>query len=1369
MPIIRKQRRFGKIFLSGTGTATKLPITSNTAPSWLLAPDVRAIQGIATQIVIVSANVIDPNAGQTVTITYIGASLSGTGWSFVPGPVGTARYVYDGVGTASTVYGLRLRATDNGSPNLYSDSPIHTGTISSATAQTTDYLTLFDGVGGATQIWWNALIEVPWDNLNGDYLDSAQTPNPSSGSPYATFTVSQADVATTANSTQNPLLINLVERWRSNGNTGMYLKTGGSTSLWMRGTAYPPSMTVTISGTPYTLACTASCSLIAENDTFGPQSSDGRTYLQSPICLQFDLSSLPALGSVQSASLTVYGQGFLGSTFSVYELNPPNIWTAASESPRAQELNGISETDVATNGNVIFYDLFPSDWTAQANNTADKWFIEPESIANLSYQIATHATSGINELKFDYTNQTSGSTPAYDRSRGGFIMGHNLYNKAVALGQNPDNAVRENAYSRAAVTFYDTRIYSQGEKIGLAMEGRMGGLDGNGGNNSHGIFIPRYVAVKNTTAANATTITLKNFPKSWTRMNRVTNFIISEVLYTTINPPTETDANGEITVSFSPPLAAQANADAVVSCTAASWFDGTPTRYYTQGGVQGAYSGWSARVNSQQLYINPIVTSGDQTVGASTIKIRCSYRNSAPIVYPGDTLRLGGSQTSGGTTYTVTGASPIGTDANGEIVVPVTPAVVQNFGDNITFYSAHAINKRLYELDQNPYKHLIGFMINFYNPQADQSGNGWFTTPTTTRQRLLGPQSVNPTPLSFEVGSRASGWPRIPIGQQVSITLRCVMNTLQNDPDMFGNCTPNADGIMELWVDGVKVMSCSELIYRRHPGIKIESPLWLDWYVGGDSQPTIVQQTRRGHGGAIAATSYIAPVSSRPAWRNAIQPWTINNITDEGHTLASVYEANPTWKTYDARTITADFVVDKLNSWSAGIFAPDAGNRGKLLWGQDGHSKTGGSPIFSFDIDSRQWEGVISPWPPFPKSTGPGYVPPAGTDLYYDPGNTAGYPIWNGDPQSATEGQSAHATSYGGWSYPVIHSTLGVTGNIIGNYAEYYPNVPSGIRYGATCILPQSFGGEAGGTWMFANMPHSHIFPGNGPTHGHFFGLTTKTWLPRTNNSAASVGMVSGGAAAAAAFSEKYGKMVTIQGGSDAGYIIDPSTKLFERYYAPPYLGQYVLANSVAESAIITNDHVGHLLITVAYSGLNGNRLLLLVHDLDEMMAHPLKYSSPYAIGAADWTETTNARGLKLLSQPVTLGYPGALNSQGDTAFSITYSRARKTIYVWQTPEAVAPQTWDSIYNVNPFTGTPKQPPSYTLHTIVIPDNWQSGTWTVTQRSLSLGNGYKPTTSISRQRTQIFSFMQRFAYDESLDGCWLWNNQEGPVQFIPVG
>lgn len=125
MAIIRKQRRVGKIGLSGTGTATKLPIFTNTAPVWLLTPDVHATQGTPSQIVIVSSNVIDSDVGQTITITYIGSDLTGTGWRFVAGPVGTARYEYDGIGAISSFSGLRLRATDNGNPNLSSDSPLH--------------------------------------------------------------------------------------------------------------------------------------------------------------------------------------------------------------------------------------------------------------------------------------------------------------------------------------------------------------------------------------------------------------------------------------------------------------------------------------------------------------------------------------------------------------------------------------------------------------------------------------------------------------------------------------------------------------------------------------------------------------------------------------------------------------------------------------------------------------------------------------------------------------------------------------------------------------------------------------------------------------------------------------------------------------------------------------------------------------------------------------------------------------------------------------------------------------------------------------------------------------------------------------------
>jgi hypothetical protein len=132
--IIRKQRRFGKLSVSGAGAGTKLPISTNYAPIWILSPQLNFIIGTATSVYVAGTDVYDPD-GNALTITYVGSALP-TGVTFVQGAIGTARYVYNGAGSVTSFANAQLRATDNGVPILSSDSSVHTITISSSLAWT---------------------------------------------------------------------------------------------------------------------------------------------------------------------------------------------------------------------------------------------------------------------------------------------------------------------------------------------------------------------------------------------------------------------------------------------------------------------------------------------------------------------------------------------------------------------------------------------------------------------------------------------------------------------------------------------------------------------------------------------------------------------------------------------------------------------------------------------------------------------------------------------------------------------------------------------------------------------------------------------------------------------------------------------------------------------------------------------------------------------------------------------------------------------------------------------------------------------------------------------------------------------------------
>jgi hypothetical protein len=146
--------------------------------------------------------------------------------------------------------------------------------------------------------------------------------------------------------------------------------------------------------------------------------------------------------------------------------------------------------------------------------------------------------------------------------------------------------------------------------------------------------------------------------------------------------------------------------------------------------------------------------------------------------------------------------------------------------------------------DQNPYKHLHPLHVYFYNPQ--QVGVNGESAGTDLRRYIL--------------GSRATGYPLLAPGKAYSIELRCKMNSLAGSADAWGNRAANRDGLVEVWVEGIKVKSLTDCVFRHHANIKIKGS-WLDFYLGGSDVPWgLIAPCRRTLGPHVTATQYIGPL-----------------------------------------------------------------------------------------------------------------------------------------------------------------------------------------------------------------------------------------------------------------------------------------------------------------------------------------------------------------------------------------------------------------------------------------------------------------------------------------------------------------------------
>jgi hypothetical protein len=184
---------------------------------------------------------------------------------------------------------------------------------------------LWEGPTGATRDFWNKHLALRWENARGDWSDRDGVPQGSS--PYASATMPSAgavDLDVTA----------LVRAWLSGIDTGALLRaSGGQVNLHARGSATPPTLSVTTDLGAYACPCTADTYLHATDETSRGEESVLKVdpaYFNG--ALQFDLSAIR--GSVASATMTLTVDELFGSTtVEVMRLRPPVIWTGDAVTP----------------------------------------------------------------------------------------------------------------------------------------------------------------------------------------------------------------------------------------------------------------------------------------------------------------------------------------------------------------------------------------------------------------------------------------------------------------------------------------------------------------------------------------------------------------------------------------------------------------------------------------------------------------------------------------------------------------------------------------------------------------------------------------------------------------------------------------------------------------------------------------------------------------------------------------------------------------------------------------------------------------------------------------------------------------------------
>jgi hypothetical protein len=149
-----------------------------------------------------------------------------------------------------------------------------------------------------------------------------------------------------------------------------------------------------------------------------------------------------------------------------------------------------------------------------------------------------------------------------------------------------------------------------------------------------------------------------------------------------------------------------------------------------------------------------------------------------------------------------------------------------------------------FENDGNPYGDLTPVVLYVYWPAMPQTGSSQYAG----------------TGQTFYVAGTA-----MEKGKVYTVEHRIKLNSIDlSNPDMLGNGIGRADGVIEVWLNGVKrpvldyatLKPLTGICFRHHPSIKIDEA-WIPIYLGGAAK--VVKRSSLRLGRVVFATKYIGP------------------------------------------------------------------------------------------------------------------------------------------------------------------------------------------------------------------------------------------------------------------------------------------------------------------------------------------------------------------------------------------------------------------------------------------------------------------------------------------------------------------------------
>jgi hypothetical protein len=174
------------------------------------------------------------------------------------------------------------------------------------------------------------------------------------------------------------------------------------------------------------------------------------------------------------------------------------------------------------------------------------------------------------------------------------------------------------------------------------------------------------------------------------------------------------------------------------------------------------------------------------------------------------------------------------------------------------------------------------------------------------------------------------------------IEMRIRMNTVSSPA--------TADGVLEVWVNGVKVFSKSTFRWRDTADLKIQS-VYCNMYHGGTSPPDVEMHYQVT--GFAVASGYVGPM------RMEAEPAHFASTAGElkAVTPANAFSSlNPGVYPFATFTEYGDTDFNKIEDFSGSTFNPHFGVFGSMIIHGGGHASYFGNQVMAFDIYTRLYQ-----------------------------------------------------------------------------------------------------------------------------------------------------------------------------------------------------------------------------------------------------------------------------------------------------------------------------------------------------------------------------------------------------------------------------